>query len=130
MSEPRPTAGEPRPGYEPDRIAFGALLRFGVGLVALMIMGFLVSAWLLGRFEAEEAPSAPHPMLEARSRPAGPLLQADPSGDMAEVRAREQERLHEVGWIDRPNGVVRIPIERAMELVLERGLPARGGERR
>jgi hypothetical protein len=31
--------------------------------------------------------------------------------------------VHTYGWIDRNGGVVRLPIDRAMDLVLERGLP-------
>jgi hypothetical protein len=33
--------------------------------------------------------------------------------------------LQSYGWIDQQKGVVRIPIERAMELTAERGLPVR-----
>jgi hypothetical protein len=32
------------------------------------------------------------------------------------------------GWMDQNAGVVRLPIERAKELILERGLPVRGAE--
>ena len=37
----------------------------------------------------------------------------------------QQHLLNTYGWIDRQNGVVRLPIDRAMELLLQRGLPVR-----
>jgi hypothetical protein len=56
-----------------------------------------------------------------------PHLQLSPPKDLREFRAREETELNTYGWIDRTNGVVRVPIDRAMELVLQRGLPTRAG---
>ncbi len=36
------------------------------------------------------------------------------------------KKLNSYGWVDRKHGVIRIPIERAMDLVAQRGLPTRG----
>ena len=41
------------------------------------------------------------------------------------MRAHEEDILNSYGWVDRGNNVVRIPIDRAMKLTLERGLPSR-----
>ena len=46
-----------------------------------------------------------------------------PVVDMAHMRADEDAQLNNAGWVDKQNGVVRIPIERAKELVVQRGLP-------
>jgi hypothetical protein len=46
-----------------------------------------------------------------------------------DVRAEEQEKLSSYGWVEPNAGVVRIPVERAMELLAERGLPTREGNR-
>src|SRR5436853_74647 len=43
--------------------------------------------------------------------------------DLANLRAAEEADLDSYGWIDRNSGTVRIPIDRAMQLLLERGLP-------
>jgi hypothetical protein len=40
-------------------------------------------------------------------------------------RDHEESVLHTYGWVDQANQVVRLPIERAKELLLQRGLPAR-----
>jgi DNA-binding GntR family transcriptional regulator len=39
--------------------------------------------------------------------------------------AAETAILHSYGWVDRDAGIVRIPIERAIEILAERGLPTR-----
>ena len=54
-----------------------------------------------------------------------PQLQTSPSLDLRAIRAAEEEALNSYGWVDKQNGVVRMPIERAMELLAQRGLPSR-----
>ena len=55
-----------------------------------------------------------------------PRLQVAPEADLAALRAREDTVLQHYGWIDKQAGVVRLPIERAMDLIAQRGLPYRG----
>jgi hypothetical protein len=52
-----------------------------------------------------------------------PRLEAHPGLDLQNLRAVEGDRLNSYGWIDRSAGVARMPIDRAMQLILERGLP-------
>jgi hypothetical protein len=53
-----------------------------------------------------------------------PRLQTDDGNvDIADMHARENLLLNNYTWIDQSKGTVRIPIERAMQLVAERGLP-------
>ena len=52
-----------------------------------------------------------------------PRLQISAERDLAELRAREDLELNSYGWIDKRAGLVRIPIDRAMELILKQGLP-------
>jgi hypothetical protein len=53
-----------------------------------------------------------------------PRLQTDDgSQDIADLHTREDLLLDNYSWIDRSKGTLRIPIERAMELIVERGLP-------
>jgi hypothetical protein len=52
-----------------------------------------------------------------------PRLQVKGAVDLAKLRAAEDANLDSYGWIDRNSGTVRIPIDRAMQLLLERGLP-------
>lgn len=57
--------------------------------------------------------------------PPEPRLEAVPGLNYQQLQAREREWLNSYGWVDEAGGVTRIPIERAMELVVARGLPAR-----
>jgi hypothetical protein len=55
--------------------------------------------------------------------PAPRLQTDDGSQDVADLHAREDMLLEDYSWVDPSQGKVRIPIERAMELVAQRGLP-------
>ncbi|MEP6810905.1 MAG: hypothetical protein ABI992_11735, partial [Chthoniobacterales bacterium] len=55
-----------------------------------------------------------------------PQLQANPAVDLARMQFADDEALHHYGWVDKQHGVLRIPIDRAMDLIVERGLPTRG----
>jgi hypothetical protein len=53
-----------------------------------------------------------------------PRLQGDDGNlDTADLHAREDLLLDNYSWIDRSKGTVRIPIDRAMELIAQHGLP-------
>jgi hypothetical protein len=57
-----------------------------------------------------------------RPMPPQPRLQVTPKADLDVLRTTEQQRLTSFGWADRDRKIVRIPIERAMRLLSERGL--------
>lgn len=52
-----------------------------------------------------------------------PRLQLDPARELAAWRRSEEERLTRYGWADHDRTVVHIPIDHAMSLTAERGLP-------
>ncbi|MGD0940900.1 MAG: hypothetical protein ABR905_14430 [Terracidiphilus sp.] len=53
-----------------------------------------------------------------------PRVQTDDGNqDVADLHAREDLLLSNYSWVDQSQGKVRIPIERAMELLAHRGLP-------
>ena len=56
-----------------------------------------------------------------------PKLQTNPNIDLKELHAREDAELNSYGWVDKGDGTVRIPIERAMDLLLQKGFPGREG---
>jgi hypothetical protein len=47
----------------------------------------------------------------------------DGDADVADLHAREDILLDNYTWVDQSKGTVRIPIERAMELIAQKGLP-------
>ncbi|HZR06338.1 MAG TPA: hypothetical protein VFA61_10990 [Candidatus Udaeobacter sp.] len=52
-----------------------------------------------------------------------PRLEIKGPADLAAFRAAEETDLNSYGWVNRNSGIARIPIDRAMQLLLERGLP-------
>jgi hypothetical protein len=54
-----------------------------------------------------------------------PALQVDPQTDFQAYKHRAERDLNSYAWIDQAHGVVRIPIARAMTLLLSRGFPVR-----
>jgi hypothetical protein len=58
-----------------------------------------------------------------RGETAKPQLQIDPAVDLAARRATEAKEFAGYGWIDREHGLVRIPIDQAMQDVANAGIP-------
>ncbi|HEU4387604.1 MAG TPA: hypothetical protein VFV34_07390, partial [Blastocatellia bacterium] len=48
-----------------------------------------------------------------------------PQADMKDLRQSQEALLSSYGWVDQQAGIARIPIERAKELLLQKGLPSR-----
>jgi hypothetical protein len=114
-------------GYEPYEQRIRPVVLFTVALAAttvLVLWLMKVAEAELGR-EAREGSHAIHPLAEAGDVRPKPLLQETPALDLERFRAKEEETLSTYGWVDRASGVVRIPIERAMEIVAREGLPKR-----
>ena len=53
-----------------------------------------------------------------------PRLQIDEARDLSRLHEHEDTILDGYGWVDQKAGIARIPIERAMDIVAQRGLPA------
>jgi hypothetical protein len=91
---------------------------------------FLVVSGMMLYFKAHEpaktSGQANLPVTRAGEFPK-PRLEVKGSADLARLRAAEEADLNSYGWVDRSAGTVRIPIDRAMQLLLERGLPDVGG---
>jgi hypothetical protein len=111
-------------GYERTDATFAPIAKFAGALLALVVVVGFAMKFLFGVLDPtdNDARKAPHP-LAAQSAPPAPNLQAEPPADLAAYEARQADILSTYGWVDPAAHVVRIPIERAMDLVAERGLP-------
>jgi hypothetical protein len=119
--------------HETSDVNIRAILAFGAALiVAAAIIHLLV--WLLfAYFESRQTSAAREFPLAAEQQnrvPPAPRLQTDPRDEMRELREREEAVLRSYGWVNKDAGIVRLPIEEAMKLTIERGLPARQAETR
>ena len=120
---------EPGGGYERRDARIAPILIGAAALAAAGVITFLVCLWLFDAFEvgAARLDISGAEIEEARSRklPPAPRLQVEPERDLADMREEERALLEGYGWVDEKAGIVRIPIERAMDLVVERDLAAR-----
>jgi hypothetical protein len=116
--------------HEESDVNIRAIFGFGAALAAVGLIVHVLVLLLFNFLDARAKPQAPaaYPLAAGQQEerlPPEPRLQTEPREDLAALRAREDDALRSYGWVDRNGGVVRIPIGRAMELTLQRGLPAR-----
>lgn len=115
--------------HEESDVNLRGILGFAAVLIVAAVM-IHVGVWLLfGFFESRAAHRAApeYPLAAGTSSrvPPEPRLQTNPRQDLSDLRANEDAILTGYGWVDRGAGVVRIPIEEAMKLTVQRRLPAR-----
>ena len=113
-------------GHEKSDLSIVAITIFGIVLTGVLIAALISMAWLFGFFESWQARQdvPPSPLAAVRSGPPEPLLQVHPVQDLKALRAAEDKILTSYGWVNKEAGIARVPIARAMEIVVERGLPA------
>jgi hypothetical protein len=143
---PNPVKWSSNGDFERRDIGVSGVIWFLVGLaVAGVIITFVVSGFyhfLEAHSEMEQAPVSPlvtnapkdtrHLATNykdyLRQNFPSPQLEIDERTELDQIRLKEEETLATYGWVDQKGGVVRIPIERAMDLIAQRGLPTRSQE--
>jgi hypothetical protein len=117
---------EPKVDHDDRDVNTRPILRLAVILavvIAAVMAGLAVFTPYLLRPDADRAPA---PMSTELSRiPPDPRLQPDPRAQLRALRAYETTRLETYGWVDKNAKITHIPIERAMRLVADKGLPVR-----
>jgi hypothetical protein len=120
------SAGAPAasPGYETRDANVRGVFSFLVFLALVLVFTALLCWGLFKYFSAGQVNPAPaSPFAGTRQLPSGPQLQVNPRQDLLRFRAEQEQSLESYSWENRDNGTVRVPIERAMELLLQKGLP-------
>jgi hypothetical protein len=127
--------------YERRDIGVAGILYFIVGLAVATFIVHLVLAGLYDFLDkrARTHQAAVNPLIEnvpmdTRKVAPGypnqafpsPRLETDERGQLNDIRLNEERTLNSYGWIDQHAGTVHIPIERAMDLLAQRGPPVRG----
>lgn len=128
MSEPR-NPDNPEIAHEESDVNVHAILGFGVALIVAAVIIHVFLWWLQGLYQrqTERAQMHVYPLAAGQQEqlPPTPRLQENPQQEMRELRAKQQALLKGYGWVNRDAGVARIPIEEAMRIVVQRGLPTR-----
>ncbi|MPZ17995.1 MAG: hypothetical protein GEV06_08795 [Luteitalea sp.] len=96
-----------------------------VFLAVVMAAMWLMFRWMEGRLASADQPL---PIVTERQagqdrQPPEPRLLVDEPADLAGVREDEAAVLNSYGVVDRAQGSWRVPIDRAMTLLVERGVP-------
>ena len=116
--------------YEHTDAAVGPVAKF---LFWLFVAAVLTHFGLAGVYKLmidqgvkSEATERRYPLAatEEQRLPPVPRLQQFPRNELYTFRTEERDRLESYGWESKAAGTVHIPIEEAMKLMVERGLPA------
>jgi hypothetical protein len=110
------------PDYETRDANTRGVWIFAASLAASLALILLAAGFFLHWLSTH--PSSPVQATRIVESPASaptPALQVNPAADLAAYKARERALLDSCGWIDRRAGIARIPIDRAMALVVQRG---------
>ena len=111
----------PGVGHEHSDVRVAPIVAAGIGLAIVLV---IVAGLMLGLYDVFAAREArlsppPNPLAAAAGPrlPPQPRLQVHPVKDLRELREAESNLLDHYGWVDKSAGVVRIPIDRAIELL-------------
>ena len=122
-----PTTERPSSGVRVRDVSIRGVLAFAfwlaVGLVASAAAMFVLLKTLEKKERAEDRKLPPMIAASLARTPPEPRLEPYPLAPREKLRAEEDELLTTYGWVDKDRGVARVPIDRAMELLVQRGLP-------
>ena len=125
-SEPPPLRDADAPGYEPRDMDPGAIGAVAAMLVLGLILSTIGTALLFQHLSEQtqhEEGVILAPIQSSRRPFPQPSLQTNPALDLEALRRREDAILNGYRWIDRNTGTAAIPIDRAIDLLAQRGLP-------
>jgi hypothetical protein len=121
------TEHNPDTRHETRTLNVRMVLSVMAAFVVLGILTHFLVTGLMRTFEQGRKPldNNPNPILTSmpKRQPPQPRLQPNPVGDLHNLRVQEDQILQGYAWVDEKQGKVRIPIARAMQLLVERGLP-------
>ena len=121
--------------YEHTDIDVSVGYKFALWLAVAMVISIGIvygTFWFFeGQAHTADGVAQKYPLaVGLHKEPPLPNLQKQPFKDVYELRLGEAAKLTSYAWVDKEGGIARIPIDRAMEVMLERGFPARaeGGD--
>jgi hypothetical protein len=117
------------PGHETGDVNVWAVGKFAIALIAIVAISL---GLLVGLFKYFQIRDQAKPVVETRDPNQlfpEPRLQRTPVPDLKTVRAEEDRILNGYGWVDPQRGVVRIPIDVAIDMLARKGLPSRPDRR-
>jgi hypothetical protein len=115
-------------GYEPSDIQLRIVLWAGIAVVVMTFLAYVVSTFVVRYVNAQPAISSYDltPMaVESRSEPfaEGVRLQVDAPLGLSKVRTEQHRTATTFGVVSAEPEIYRVPVDTAMGIVAERGLP-------
>lgn len=93
-----------------------------VGILATLFLCMGIAA-LQFKFEIAAMPKDPDNVFKSERRlPPEPRLQAFPAKDLASFKERQNSAATSYGWSDKANGIARIPVDKAIDMVMTKGV--------
>jgi hypothetical protein len=114
------------PGFEEQDADSKSVIIGGVGILVVLLIAMAIMKIQFSWEISDQGENTKTPFSDQRVIPAGPLLQASEYDDQQVYKAWVKEDIESYGWVSKEDGVVKLPIDRAMEVVLANGLPVRG----
>ena len=114
---------------EGDGVSYSGIAWFVVILTVTTVFCQLLVWGLFEYMQSRELDRDPARSVVAAptgTLPPTPNLLTDEPANLKHFRDAEKTALETYGWVDQNAGTVRLPIAKAKELILERGLPVRG----
>ncbi len=122
MSDSHGEAPHGHGAHEYKDVKLKGILVFTAVLVLVTIaIQLSLGLWMAiySNVEKEEAGRRMPRLTQDGGQVPGPLLQGNPGFDTARYMKKEMRELDSYGWTDKEQKIARIPIERAMEKLLE-----------
>jgi len=91
-------------------------------VVTLLAMGLAGALFGYLNREAEQAQGRSPMATTEVQLPPPPVIQHHPEDDLRQMQEEQARILNGYRWVNKDGGVARIPIDRAMKVLLERGL--------
>ena len=106
----------------PAIVLTGAGLAIGTAMVILLVYGIF---HYLAEHPLTTLPPNPMAEVDRQEFPPTPRIEEHPAIELGDLRTQEDHVLSTYGWTDKRTGIVHLPIDRAMDLELQRGFPVR-----
>ena len=121
----RPDAGDPVARSRDVNVR--AVFRFGfwlaVGVVAVTLAMLALFRVMEKKDRASDIVLSPSVAANLARTPPEPRLEPFPLAPGQRLRSEEDAVLTTYAWVDKKAGFARIPIDRALEILVQRGLP-------
>lgn len=102
--------------HEPQDVSFRYMALGFAGTLCIILLCLLLVMWMFPSIEVDRRLPGQTPVYPE------PRLQSDPAVDLQKFLKSERARLNSTGWADREHGIAHIPIDEAMQRIVQQGI--------